>query len=123
MDNINDIYQKKRITAQEVFEYRNEEDKKAIIKGFQVDKRKYKDEEYNFIKLFVEHKGKERTIDLKQHNADEIARVAGENPNNWGGVIIQMQASKEGGEFPKMFLFVSQKQQEARKKDLGISFV
>ena len=122
MQNINDIYQKKRITAQEVYDI-NEPTKRVVtIKGFEVAQRKYKEEEYNYIKLFVTMNGKERTIDLKQHNADEIARVAGENPSNWGGVIIQLQATKDGGEFPKLYVFVSQVQ-EQRKQDLGVEFV
>lgn len=114
--NIGDIYQKKRITAQEVYELNSPQDRTATIKGYEVAKRNYKDEEYKFIRLFVDFKGRERTLDLKEFNAEEIAKVAGEDPNNWGGLTIQLQAIKEqGSEYAKLFVFVSQAQTKETK--------
>lgn len=109
--NIKDIYQKKRITAQEVYDLPRPEQRQVIIKGFELAKRNYKDEEYKFIRLHVDWNGVERLLDLKEVNAEEIARVAGTDPNNWAGYVLQLQAIKEqGSDYAKLLVFCSQSQ-------------
>jgi len=110
MADIREIYKKDRITAEEVYGINDPRQRTAIILDWEQVSRNYQDQEYKSIKLLVQFKGQNRSLNLSFNNAEEIARVKGYNPDNWKNAAILLNAVPDAKGIKRMQVFISQMQ-------------
>jgi len=110
MTDIREIYKKDRITVEEVFNINDPRQRTAIILNWEQVSRNYQDQEYKSVKLLVQFRGQNRSLNLSFGNAEEIARVKGYDPDNWKNTAILLNAVPDSKGIKRMQVFVSQMQ-------------
>lgn len=106
MVSVKEVYKKERITAEEVFNIKDTEQRKAIILSVEEGTRTYKEQDYGFLLLTVEFNKDRRKLQLSYNNAQEIAKSLGDNTDNWLNAILLLNATPDEKGYNRMNLFV-----------------